>query len=164
MAYKRGGKVKHRDDGGQVDENPSDEQKKSMNDAMNAMAQTKKRGGPIYAPPHTAKPKFARGGAAKSGPAWDEGKKAGTQVQHSDGKGTTNTKANLDRGRVVTFKSGGKVKSFYARGGAVEAPGPGKGMGPDLESGSISGEARLEKAGRARSRYAKGMKETNGAR
>jgi hypothetical protein len=124
----------------------------------------RKRGGRLTSDGHTAKPMRAKGGSVKSGPAWEEGKKAGTQVQHSDGKGTTNTKANLDRGRVVTFATGGGVVSFRASGGRTEAPGPGKGMGPDLEAGSISGEARLEKAGRARSRYAKGMKETNGAR
>lgn len=105
----------------------------------------------------------ARGGSVKSGPSWDEGKRLGTKVQHSDGKGTTNTKANLDRGRVVTFATGGGVVSFNT-GGKVEAPGPGKGMGPRFEGGAAGGEARKEKMGRAERRYAKGMKEADGAR
>ena len=29
---------------------------------------------------------YAKGGAVKSGPTWGEGKRAGTQVQHQDGK------------------------------------------------------------------------------
>lgn len=105
----------------------------------------------------------ARGGSVKSGPAYEEGKRLGTHVQHSDGKGTTNTPANLDRGRPITFKSGGKVKSFYARGGKVEADGkPGKQMGPDLKGGVVSGEARLEQAGRAKRNYANPIKEAEG--
>lgn len=110
-------------------------------------------------------PPRARGGSVKSGPAYEEGKRLGTHVQHSDGKGATNTPENLDRGRPITFKSGGKVKSFYARGGKVEADGkPGKQMGPDLKGGVVSGEARLEQAGRAKRNYAKPIKEVDGAR
>jgi hypothetical protein len=116
-------------------------------------------------PPGMPMPPRARGGKVKSGPAWKEGVRNGTQPQHSDGKGTTNTPANLDRGRPVTFKSGGKVKSFYARGGAVEAKGkPGQQMGPDLIGGVVSGETRKEQAHRMAKRYAKPMKEVDGAR
>jgi hypothetical protein len=130
------------------------------------------------------------GGRVKNGPAYDEGIRAGTQVQHSDGKGATNTKANLDRGRPITFKSGGKVVSFHAKdkavgagslaqhkkehaamgltkratGGRTEAPPYGEAMGPKLPGGAGTGESRIAQAGRARSRYAKPMKETNGAR
>lgn len=105
-----------------------------------------------------------KGGRVKSGPAYDEGKRNGTQVQHSDGLGSTNTKANLDRGRPVTFKAGGKVVSFRATGGRTEAPPYGKAMGPDLEAGVLTGEGRLKQAKRGASRYAKPMRETNGAR
>lgn len=108
-------------------------------------------------------PGRARGGSVKSGRAWEEGKRLGTKVQHSDGKGTTNTKANLDRGRAVTFATGGGVVSFNT-GGKVEAPGPGKGMGPKFEGGAAGGEARKEKMGRAKRGYASPMKETDGAR
>jgi len=104
-------------------------------------------------------PPRARGGGVKSGPAWEEGKKSGTQVQHSDGLGHTNTAANLERGRPVTFMSGGRVRSFYA-GGKV-----GKmGGGPDLPGGAVTGETRIAQAGRAKRGYAKPMKETDGAR
>lgn len=120
-------------------------------------------GGPPPGMP--AMPPRARGGSVKSGPAWEEGRRLGTQVQHSGGKGTTNTPENLDRGRPITFKSGGKVKSFYARGGAVESDGkPGKQMGPKLPGGVASGETRIEQAGRAKRSYAKPIKEVDGAR
>lgn len=109
-------------------------------------------------------PPRARGGSVKSGPAWEEGKKAGTQVTHRSGMATTNTPENLDRGRQITFKSGGKVRSFYAKGGKVEAPGPGKGMGPDLPGGTVAGETRIAQASRAKRNYKGPMKETDGAR
>lgn len=119
-------------------------------------------GGPGGMPPM---PPRARGGKVKSGPAWEEGIKAGTQVSHRAGKAETNTPDNLDRGRQITFKSGGKVKSFYARGGAVEAQGkPGKQMGPKLDGGVATGEARMDQASRAKRGYAKPMKEVDGAR
>lgn len=71
-------------------------------------------GGPV--PPMLGR---KHGGSVKSGPAWEEGRKAGTQVSHRAGKASTNTPENLDRGRAITFKSGGVVKSFYAKGGKV---------------------------------------------
>jgi hypothetical protein len=123
-------------------------------------------GGPPPSGPPPGMPPMpgrASGGKVKSGPAWVEGIKAGTQVSHRAGKASTNTPENLDRGRPITFKSGGKVKSFYAYGDKVEAPGPGKGMGPDLKAGVMSGEGREKQAARAKRNYGKPMREVDGA-
>lgn len=56
-------------------------------------------------------PMRAKGGRVKSGPAWDEGKRLGTQVSHDPGK---NDGKDIGRKKVVTFATGGKVKSFSA--------------------------------------------------
>ena len=48
---------------------------------------------------------YARGGAV-SGPAWAEGNRAGTQVQHTDGKMDG---PNIGRGKPITYKKGGRV-------------------------------------------------------
>lgn len=128
----------------------------------------------------------AKGGRVKDGPAYREGIRAGTAVQHSDGKGQTNTKANLNRGRPITFADGGKVESvgkgslmqhakeharlkaegkMRAAGGAVEAEGRGKmGGGPKLPGGVVAGESRIAQASRAKSRFAKPTREEDGAR
>jgi hypothetical protein len=80
--------------------------------------------GPPGAPPirHDGGRAYASGGAVKSGPAWEEGKRNGTQVSHSgnkmDGK-------DVGRSKPVT----------YAGGGAV----------PRLSGGARGGLARLEK-------------------
>jgi len=58
--------------------------------------------------------------------------KDGTPVQHDDGKQDT---ANIGRGRVVTYKTGGAVEH------AVKGQ-----MAPHLPGGSGGGEARLAKA------------------
>lgn len=116
-------------------------------------------------------PMRAKGGRLKSGPAWEEGRRLGTQVSHDKGK--SEKPEDLNRPRVITFDKGGRVMQVeaggkpqvgYARGGSVEAPGPGKGMGPDLEAGVLSGEARIAQARKAKSRYAKPVKEVDGAR
>lgn len=71
---------------------------------------------------------YAKGGAVKSGPAWDESLKAGTPVQHNpSGKSDQN---DVNRGKVVTFRTGGGVKA---------------GMAPKLPGGAGGGEARLAK-------------------
>ena len=78
-------------------------------------------------PPPGAMPMRARGGRIKDGPAWNEGLKSGTQVQHADGKSDGK---NIGRGKVVTFKTGGGVVSFRAGGGGVgQTPGT---AGPGL--------------------------------
>ena len=76
--------------------------------------------------------KRASGGAV-SGPAWKEGLRSGTQVQHSDGK---NDGKNLGRGKPITYKTGGAVESPKGHAG----PHP-----VHLPSGSGGGKARLFK-------------------
>ena len=88
---------------------------------------------------------------------FEEGKRQGTQVTHDPGK---NDLKDLHRPRVVTFKSGGAVKSFMARdgrkcratGGPIYSPAKGD-MGPDLPGGAAGGEARLKQASRAKRNY-----------
>lgn len=80
---------------------------------------------------------YASGGAVKPGPAYEEGKREGTQVSHAPGK---NDLAEMNRGRVITYKTGG----------AVEAPRGRKGMAPKLPGGGRGGLARLAKAARAK--------------
>jgi hypothetical protein len=77
------------------------------------------RGGPIEAPNREHMTYRAKGGGVKSGPAWDEGKKAGTPVQPSEALSVT--KKNMNRGKVVSFATGGGVVSFRARGGPIES-------------------------------------------
>lgn len=84
---------------------------------------------------------YASGGAVKPGPAWREGLRHGTPVQHTDGK---KDGKDVGRKRVVTFMAGGRV----------EHPTKG-GMAPKLPSGSGGGEARLVKEKRAARNYGK---------
>jgi hypothetical protein len=51
---------------------------------------------------------YASGGKVKSGsgPAWAEGLRNGTQVQHTDGK---DDQAGLGRGKPITYAGGGGV-------------------------------------------------------
>ena len=100
------------------------------------------KGGTVYAKGDGgATTEYAKGGAVKSGPAWEEGLKNGTQVQHDDGKSDGK---NIGRGRVVTFWAGGKV----------EAP---KGVAPatKLPGGAGGARGRLAKEHRAERDYAK---------
>lgn len=76
-------------------------------------------------------------------------KEAGERpVKHIPGK---NDLKDMNRGRVVTFKTGGGVKSFtaYATGGRIESP---QGVAPatKLPGGAGGGEGRLAKAHRAK--------------
>lgn len=96
-------------------------------------------------PPPGMPPMRAKGGAVKS-----IGMHVGTEMQHSDGKATANK--NLGRGKPVTFKSGGRVRSFYARGGKIESP-HGVAKATKLPGGGGGGEARLVKASRAKREY-----------
>jgi hypothetical protein len=104
----------------------------------------------------------ARGGGVKHGPAFDEGLRAGTQVQHAPGKMDGK---DIDRGPVITRKFGGSIKDKStperyeldtehdkverATGGPVEHPVHG-GMAPDLHAGAGGGLGRLRKAARER--------------
>lgn len=74
---------------------------------------------------------YATGGAVP-GPAWKEGRKAGTQVQHAPGK---NDLRDMNRPPVIT----------KATGGAVEHPMKG-GKAPHLPGGAGGGLARIAKA------------------
>lgn len=56
-------------------------------------------------------------------------------------------------GSFAAMKRGGAVKR--AAGGRIEAPGPGKGMGPKLKGGVLGGAARLQQTARAKSRRSK---------
>jgi hypothetical protein len=51
-------------------------------------------------------PMRARGGRIKSGPAWHEGLRNGTQVQHTGNKGDGE---NIGRGKPVTYAKGGGI-------------------------------------------------------
>lgn len=81
---------------------------------------------------HSGGRAYARGGAVKPGPAWNQGLKSGTQVQHTSNK---QDGPNIGRKKPVTYKTGG----------AVEHPVKG-GMAPNLHAGSGGGQARLIKA------------------
>lgn len=115
-------------------------------------------GPPPMGPGGPPMPLRARGGNVKSGRAWEEGKKAGTQVSHVPA--LKKTVDNMDRGRVVTFKCGGGVKSFRAYGGKIESTYK---VDPatKLPGGAGGGEGRLSKM---RKYGGKPMKEVNGAR
>lgn len=118
-------------------------------------------------PPMAAKPPLPPGGAPGMPPGLPPGmpmrkrggrvndgtkvfdksmKEAGERpITHDKGK---NDLKDMNRGRVVTFKTGGGVVSFRAKGGRVEAP---QGVAPatDLPGGAGGGEGRLAKAHRA---------------
>ena len=109
-------------------------------------------GGPPMRPPMPPMPMgprniggraYAKGGGVTPRPAWKEGIRAGTKVQHSGNKHDT---SDIGRGKVVT----------YATGGAVEHPVKG-GMGPKFKGGAMTGEARLQKRDRARRNYKKAV-------
>ena len=108
-------------------------------------------GGPGMPPPGTMPIRrrggrsYAKGGAVKSGPAFDEGVKNGTQVTHSPNKSDG---PDIGRGRVITYKRGGAVESNLSH--TIE-----DGMGPKLGGGGGGATARLEKASRAAKKYAK---------
>lgn len=83
-----------------------------------------------------------RGGGTK---VFNESRRDGTHVSNTPGKNDISER-NLDRPRVVTFKTGGGVKSFKV-GGRVESP-EGVAKASKLPGGAGGGEARLTKAHR----------------
>ena len=90
-----------------------------------------------------------RGGRVNSGTkVFEEGKRAGTQVQHDMAKNDTDDMKRPGmkmHPRVVTFKNGGGVRTVtFAHGGRIEAPAKG-GMGPKLPGGAETGLGRLKK-------------------
>lgn len=96
----------------------------------------------------------ARGGGVNSGTKVFNKSRAETKGTHDKGKTDTDDmkRPNMKmKPKVITFKTGGGVtKTFRAYGGKVEAPGPGKAMGPKLKGGVASGEARQQQAERAK--------------
>lgn len=96
-------------------------------------------GGPMMPPP--GPPMRARGGGVKA-----IGMDVGTPVQHDKAKAVDIK--NMNRGRVVTFNTGGGVKSFRAYGGAVKGVVFKAGADPksDLPGGAGGGKGRLAKA------------------
>ncbi len=100
-------------------------------------------GGPMAGPP-PGMPMRASGGGVKS-----KGMDVGTKVQHDKAKAVDI--ANMNRKRVVTFNTGGGVKSFMAGGGVkgvVVKGGTPKTADQDskLPGGSGGGKGRLAKA------------------
>lgn len=84
-------------------------------------------------------PMRARGGGVnKGGKVYEAGKRAGTQVTHDTGKSDL---VDQNRKKVVTFASGGRVRTFEATDKVAPAT--------KLPGGSSGGEARLAKAHRA---------------
>jgi len=70
------------------------------------------------------------GGRIKSGPAWAEGLKNGTPVEHSPGKNDTKL---IDHSRAkLTRKTGGRIEASDAKG-------------PKMTAGADTGKGRLEK-------------------
>lgn len=59
---------------------------------------------------------YAKGGAVKPGPAFKEGVRSGTQVQHSPNK---NDLKDIGRGKPVTYAKGGRVRR--AEGGKTNS-------------------------------------------
>lgn len=95
---------------------------------------------------NSSMPGWAKGGRVNQGSAvFEEGRRNGTQVQHDPSKNDISEK-NLNRPRVVSFNTGGGVKSFKV-GGRVESP-EGVAKATKLPGGAGGGEARLTKAHR----------------
>lgn len=86
----------------------------------------------------------ARGGSVNKGTkVFEASEREGTQVSHKPGK---NDLDDMNRKRVVTFATGGGVKSFTARakGGPIYSAAKGQ-MGPDMPGGAGGGKGRLAK-------------------
>lgn len=110
--------------------------------------------------PPPGMPLRARGGKVHKphgSPVFNESLRDGTQVQHNDSGKSDLGRDNYPRGKAVTFESGGRVRHFYARGGAVESS---DSVAPatKLPGGSGGGEARLAKEKRAARNYARPVK------
>lgn len=99
-------------------------------------------GAPGMTPRQAGGRAYAKGGGVKSGPAWEEGVRNGTQPQNNpSGK---NDQRDINRPRPITYKTGGRIYS------------PEKGgMGPKFDGGAGGGTARLEKEKRAERKYAR---------
>jgi hypothetical protein len=101
-------------------------------------------GGPMAGGPPPGMPMRARGGGVNSGTkVFEESKREGTKVTHKPGK---NDLDDMNRKRVITFATGGGVKSFMARatGGPIYSAAKGQ-MGPNMKGGAGGGKGRLAK-------------------
>ena len=108
------------------------------------------RGGKVQTPTGTGvAAESSRGKENRGSPVFNASLRAGTKVSHS---GNKDDGKNIGRGRVVSFATGGGVKTFRAYGGKVESP-QGVAKETRLPGGSGGGEARLVKAKRAAREY-----------
>lgn len=114
------------------------------------------KGGRIEAPEHDATTYRAKGGKVKSGPAWEEGLKHGTQVSHRKAKAIDIE--NMDRPKPITYAKGGKA--CRARGGRIESDYK-VDKATRLPGGGGGGAGRLSKIGKYG--YGKPMHEVDGA-
>jgi hypothetical protein len=95
-------------------------------------------------------------------PVFRESLKSATPVSHVKEKGVELSPKNLDRGRQVTFKAGGKVVTFKTGGKVFSGNVPGgvgvkDKMAPNFHAGASGGEARLKKEKRAAKLYKKAV-------
>ena len=138
----KGGRI-NRDDGGTVFPGGRDDPYRAARPPNQSLRDAATRGVKDYDGPttrnHAAPIQKAKGGAVKS-----KGMHVGTPVQHDTGK---NDLADMNRKRVVSFQTGGGVRTFMA-GGRVESP-DGVAKATRLPGGGGGGEARLAKAHRA---------------
>jgi hypothetical protein len=125
----KGGRIK-RDDGGPVTWDQG---------SGRGMLEDRKYAGMRHETGGYSGPARAKGGAVKS-----KGMHVGTAVSHSPGKSDL---PDMNRKRVVSFKTGGGVRTFMA-GGRVESP-QGVAKATKLPGGAGGGEARLAKEHRA---------------
>jgi hypothetical protein len=126
----KGGKVRHREDGGRtrlagdVVDFPITMQESDARRVSGMKNPAPSRGpapSPLKGPGAAAnggRIERAKGGKVTKGTkVFEEGQRNGTPVQHMRGKGDLE---QMGRGKQVTFESGGRVRSFYAKGGSVK--------------------------------------------
>lgn len=107
------------------------------------------RGGKVQTPAGSGVAANTKGAERNKGSkVFNQSMRNGTQISHEPGKSDLK---DMDRGKAVTFKSGGRVRHFYAKGGKVESP-QGVASATKLPGGSGGGEARLAKEHRAERR------------
>lgn len=139
-AYAKGGRVK-RARGGTADLGMDDQKSPRAGDPLVARADAaapmgRSASDAIGEEKAARKQHYASGGAVKS-----IGMNVGTKVQHAPGKSDGK---DIGRGRVVTFRAGGRVESPQGVAPATKLPG-----------GSGGGEGRLAKEKRAAKDYAR---------
>jgi hypothetical protein len=119
-----------------------------------SMPPMRARGGKVQTPTGTGVAKNTRDSEKNHGsPVFNASMRDGTQISHAPGKADSK---DIGRREVVSFASGGKVKTFScrAKGGRIESP-KGVAKATELPGGSGGGEARLVKEARAKRDYHK---------